>query len=140
MNVYLPFVKPCTNPDRRRLTAAFPRRTTKLKQLNPNFLELLIVCLLISISLALAIPNLRRSMVTDELASGSRKIISLIKSSRARAVTSHKAFLICYDAAEGRLWDCRSGRARGPYVGLYGVPGTGSEASEASAILGTGFA
>jgi len=69
-----------------------------------TLLELLIVCLLISISLALAIPNLRRSMVTDELASGSRKIISLIKSCRARAVTRHEAFLIYYDAAEGRLW------------------------------------
>ncbi len=36
-------MQPCTKPDGRRLTPAFPRRTAKLKQLNPNFLELLIV-------------------------------------------------------------------------------------------------
>ena len=33
----------CTNPTRRRLTPAFPRRTTRLKQLKPNVIELLIV-------------------------------------------------------------------------------------------------
>lgn len=62
------------------------------------------VCLLISISLAFAIPNLRSSLMTDELAQGSRKIISLIKSSRAQAVSKNEAFLIYYDAAEDRLW------------------------------------
>jgi len=69
-----------------------------------TLLELLIVCLLISISLTLAIPNLRSSLVTDELGSGSRKIISLIKSCRAKAVSGHKAFRIYYDAAEGKVW------------------------------------
>ena len=69
-----------------------------------TLLELLIVCLLISISLTLAIPNLRSSLVTDKLGSGSRKIISLVKSCRARAVITHEAFLISYDAAENRVW------------------------------------
>ena len=69
-----------------------------------SLLELLIVCLLISISLALAVPSLRASLATDELASASRKVISLVKSSRNKAVSSHKAFLIFYDAAKGKLW------------------------------------
>lgn len=69
-----------------------------------TLLELLIVCLLISISLTLAIPSLRSSLVTDELGSGSRKIISLIKSCRAKAISGHEAFRIYYDAAEGRVW------------------------------------
>lgn len=69
-----------------------------------TLLELLIVCLLISISLTLAIPSLRSSLVTDELGSGSRKIISLIKSCRAKAISGHEAFRIYYDAAEGKVW------------------------------------
>lgn len=69
-----------------------------------TLLELLIVCLLISISLTLAIPTLRSSLVTDSLGSGSRKMVSLIKSCRAQAVTRHQPFLIYYDAAERRVW------------------------------------
>ncbi len=73
---------------------------------SPGFtlLELLIVCLLISISLGLSIPSLRSSLMTDELAAGSRKVISLIKSSRAKAVTEQQAHLIFYDPAEHKLW------------------------------------
>lgn len=69
-----------------------------------TLLELLIVCLLISISLALSIPSLRSSLITDDLASGSRKIISLIKSGRAKAISEQKSYLIFYDPAERRLW------------------------------------
>ncbi len=69
-----------------------------------TLLELLIVCLLISISLTLAIPTLRSSLVTDELGSGSRKLISLIKSCRTQAVTKHQPFLIHYDTEEGKVW------------------------------------
>jgi len=69
-----------------------------------TLLELLIVCLLISISLAFAIPTLRNNLVSDELASGSRKVISLIKSCRSRAVSQHQSFLIFYDVAEGKFW------------------------------------
>ncbi len=73
---------------------------------SPGFtlLELLIVCLLISISLGLSIPSLRSSLVSDELASGSRKVISLIKSCRAKAVTEQEAYLIFYDSANRKLW------------------------------------
>lgn len=69
-----------------------------------TLLELLIVCLLISISLGLSIPSLRSTLITDELASGSRKVISLIKSSRAKAVAEQKPYLIFYDSAERKLW------------------------------------
>jgi prepilin-type N-terminal cleavage/methylation domain-containing protein len=69
-----------------------------------TLLELLIVCLLISISLAFAIPTLRNTLVTDELASGSRKVISLIKSCRTRATSQHKAFFIFYDVSERKFW------------------------------------
>ncbi len=69
-----------------------------------TLLELLIVCLLISISLALSIPSIRSSLITDDLASGSRKVISLIKSCRAKATSDQKPYLILYDTAERTLW------------------------------------
>ena len=69
-----------------------------------TLLELLIVCLLISISLGLSIPSLRSTLVTDELAAASRKVISLIKSSRAKATTAQEAYLIFYDPTERKLW------------------------------------
>ncbi|MCF8055894.1 MAG: prepilin-type N-terminal cleavage/methylation domain-containing protein [Desulfocapsa sp.] len=69
-----------------------------------TLLELLIVCLLISISLGLSIPSLRSTLTSDDLAAGSRKVISLVKSSRAKAVTDQEAYLIFYDSAERKLW------------------------------------
>jgi len=69
-----------------------------------TLLELLIVCLLISISLGLSIPSIRSSLITDELASGSRKVISLIKSCRAKAMSDQKPYLIFYDSADHTLW------------------------------------
>ncbi len=69
-----------------------------------TLLELLIVCLLISISLGLSIPSLRSTLISDDLAAGSRKVISLIKSSRAKAVTDQAAYLIFYDSTKRKLW------------------------------------
>jgi Tfp pilus assembly protein PilE len=74
------------------------------RSLGFTLLELLIVCLLISISLGLSIPSLRNTLMSDELAAGSRKVISLTKSSRAKAVTDQEAYLIIYDSAERKLW------------------------------------
>ncbi len=69
-----------------------------------TLLELLIVCLLISVSLGLSIPSLRSSLISDDLASGSRKVISLIKSCRAKAIAEQKPYLIFYDSAKREFW------------------------------------
>jgi len=69
-----------------------------------TLLELLIVCFLISISLALSIPSLRNTLITDSLAAGSRKVISLVKTGRAKAITTQEAYIILYDSAERKLW------------------------------------
>ncbi|MBU0946281.1 MAG: hypothetical protein KKE53_17750 [Proteobacteria bacterium] len=70
------------------------------------------VCFLISISLALALPTVRNSLMTDQLASGSRKIISLIKSARSKAVMTRQPYLIFLDPAEQRLWYQEAGGDR----------------------------
>lgn len=69
-----------------------------------TLLELLIVCFLISISLGLSVPAIRNSLLTDQLAAGSRKIISLIKSARSKAVMNQQPYLIYLDPAEQKLW------------------------------------
>lgn len=77
-----------------------------------SLLELLIVCILISISLALAIPTVRNTLVTDQLATGSRKIISLIKSGRSKAIMTRQPYLILHDPAEQKLWYQEAGAER----------------------------
>ena len=69
-----------------------------------TLLELLIVSLLISISLAMSVPSLRTSIVSDQLAAGSRKVISLITSSRSKAIRDHEAQLIFFDSSEQKIW------------------------------------
>jgi prepilin-type N-terminal cleavage/methylation domain-containing protein len=69
-----------------------------------TLLELLIVSLLIAISLAMSMPSLRTSIVGDQLATGSRKVISLINSSRSKAIRDHQAQLIFFDSSEQKLW------------------------------------
>ncbi len=69
-----------------------------------TLLELLIVCLLISISLGLAIPSLRQSLVTDQLAAGSRKCISLIRSGRSMAARENVPYIIRFDPVNRTVW------------------------------------
>ncbi len=69
-----------------------------------TLLELLIVCLLITISLAISIPTLRSSLLTDQLAAGSRKVISLLTSARGRAARDGVPQLISFDLSERKIW------------------------------------
>ncbi len=65
-----------------------------------TLLELLVVCLLISISLAVSLPALKNSLITDQLAAGSRKVISLVTSARSRAARDGVAQLVFFDSSE----------------------------------------
>ncbi len=69
-----------------------------------TLLELLIVALLVSISLAISIPTLRHSIVSDQLAAGSRKVISLIQSGRSKAIRERTPYIIHIDPAQQKLW------------------------------------
>ena len=69
-----------------------------------TLLELTIVCVLISISLALSLPTLRNAFTGDELAAGSRKVISLITSARGRAVRDGVPQLVSYEDSSRELW------------------------------------
>lgn len=69
-----------------------------------TLLELIIVCLLISISLAFSVPNLRQALVIDQLAAGSRKVIALIKEVRNLAAEKQQAYLITFDLDRKKIW------------------------------------
>lgn len=69
-----------------------------------TLLELIIVCILIAISLALSLPTLRSAFVGDELAAGSRKVISLITSARGRAARDGVPQLVSYEDSSRELW------------------------------------
>lgn len=66
--------------------------------------ELLIVCALISVMLAVAAPTLKNSLLTDPLKSSSRKVIGLIKAVREKAVRDQQAYVITFDLTENRIW------------------------------------
>lgn len=69
-----------------------------------TLLELIIVCLLITVSMAFSVPSLRQSMVIDQLAASSRQVIALIKEVRTLAAQEQQPFLIHIDLDREKIW------------------------------------
>ncbi len=69
-----------------------------------TLLELIIVCLLITVSLAFSVPNIRQALVIDQLAASSRKVIALIKEVRYLAAQEQQPYLIHFDLDRGKIW------------------------------------
>jgi len=69
-----------------------------------TLLELIIVCLLITVSLAFSVPNLRQALVIDQLAANSRKVIALIKEVRNLAAQKQRPYLISFDLDRKKIW------------------------------------
>ena len=69
-----------------------------------TLLELIIVCLLITVSLAFSVPNLRQALVVDQLAAHSRKVIALIREVRNLAAQKQQPYLIYFDLDRKKIW------------------------------------
>ncbi len=69
-----------------------------------TLLELLVVCTLISIMLAVSIPALRDTLFTDPLKASTRKIIGMVKGVREKAIRLQGSVLLHIDADEGTIW------------------------------------
>ncbi len=65
--------------------------------------ELLVVSALISVMLAVAVPTLKNTVLTDPLKTSSRQVIGLIKAVREKAVRDQQAYLITFDLSENRI-------------------------------------
>lgn len=75
--------------------------------------ELLVVCALISVMLAVAAPTLKNSMLTDPLKASSRQVIGLIKAVREKAIRDQQTYVITFDLSGNRIW-YRQGSAAAP--------------------------
>ena len=69
-----------------------------------TLLELVIVCLLITISLAFSVPSLRQALVVDQLAASSRRVIALIREVRLLAAQEQQPYLIHFDLDRKKIW------------------------------------
>jgi type II secretory pathway pseudopilin PulG len=80
-----------------------------LKQLRTDesaftLFELLVVCALISVMLAVTVPTLRNTLLTDSLKSSSRQIVGMIKGTRELAIREQQAYLIYFDLTNRSIW------------------------------------
>ena len=69
-----------------------------------TLVEILVVCLLISITLVVAVPTLRDTLLTDQLKAASRKIIGTIRDLRETAVNEHQPYTLYFDLGKNRIW------------------------------------
>ncbi|KAF0189977.1 MAG: hypothetical protein FD168_275 [Desulfobulbaceae bacterium] len=69
-----------------------------------TLLELIIVCLLITISLAFSVPTLRQTLVIDQLAASSRRVIALIREVRLLATQEQQPYLIHFNLDTKKIW------------------------------------
>ena len=69
-----------------------------------TLVELLVVCLLISITLAVTVPTMRDSLVTNDLKTATRKIIGTIRELREDAVREQQSYTIYFDMEKNRVW------------------------------------
>ena len=59
---------------------------------------------LVVISLALTVPSFRNSLLSDELAAGSRQLIALIRSCRTKAAMEQTPYLLRMDSSGRTVW------------------------------------
>lgn len=69
-----------------------------------TLLELIIVCFLIGIMLAVAVPSVHTTLFANSLKSSARKIIGLVGEARELAVRMHQPYIIHINQNENTLW------------------------------------
>ncbi len=79
-----------------------------------TLIEILVVCLLVSIVLAATIPVVHDTLLTDQLRVASRKVIGTVRELREDAIRSRQAYILSFDLDRKRFWYERAdGRDRG---------------------------
>ncbi|MBW1691928.1 MAG: prepilin-type N-terminal cleavage/methylation domain-containing protein [Deltaproteobacteria bacterium] len=69
-----------------------------------TLIELTVVIVLIGMMLAIAIPRIRYSLLTDNLKSVTRRMIGIVKEIRNDAVREQKAYFLYLDLASNKVW------------------------------------
>jgi general secretion pathway protein H len=69
-----------------------------------TLIELTVVVFLIGVMLAVSIPRIRYSLITDNLKSTTRRIVGLITGLRNEAIREQKTYLLHFDIGSNQLW------------------------------------
>lgn len=84
-----------------------PRRpvpTARKDESGFTLLELIIVCALIGLLLAVSVPAFRGSLLNDPLKAGGRKLIGYIREVREKSVREQQSYLLFFDLDENRVY------------------------------------
>lgn len=68
-----------------------------------TLMELIVVCLLVSLTLTITIPSLRDTLYSDQFDSATRKIIGTIQELRNTALRENKPYLLIIEVGNNRL-------------------------------------
>jgi type II secretory pathway pseudopilin PulG len=79
-----------------------------------TLVELLVVCLLLSLTLVVSVPTLRDTLLTDHLKAATRKMIGTIRELREEAVRDQQPFTIYVDMEQNRIWYEKDGEKNPP--------------------------
>jgi len=72
-----------------------------------TLLELLVVCILLSIMLAISIPAFRSNLVSDPLREAARKITGVVREARHKAALSREGCFLIVELSEDRIgYEC----------------------------------
>ncbi len=69
-----------------------------------TLLELIVVCALIGLMLAVGAPSLRDAFFHDPLKTASRKIIGFINDVRESAVSGHQSYIVHFGRTKNKIW------------------------------------
>lgn len=72
-----------------------------------TLIELVVVMVLISITLAVSVPRFRTALVSDQLRYSSRRLVGMIKGVRAKAVRDYSDYRLYFDFDRRRVWYAR---------------------------------
>ena len=82
------------------------------------------VCLLVAIMLAMALPMVREATLSDPLNGAAARILGLVAAARSEALRSGRPRLLVFDRAGGRLWHEGAAEDQGdgrPRPSVYGL-------------------
>lgn len=69
-----------------------------------TLIELIVVCVLISMMLVIAVPSVRNNVFNEPLQAESRRLVGIIEGVRENAIRHHEPFIIFFDLDKGQVW------------------------------------
>jgi len=74
-----------------------------------TLIELTVVMFLIGLMLALTIPQIQYSFLSDDLKTATRRMVGAVKTLREKTIREGKEYKLCFDMGSSRYWEEWSG-------------------------------